>query len=110
VAELEAGSNAVVGENWTLCMSAELIADLRRFRSYKTHSLVDLLRAIRNKRHHYMELPSALKASLGDLPDGFSDYFHSRYPLLLRFTVGVVKCSPAKFEPMFAQYFTTPTF
>lgn len=30
-----------------------LVADLRKFRTYKAHSVRDLLRAMRNKKHHY---------------------------------------------------------
>jgi hypothetical protein len=42
-------------------------------------SVRDLLRVIRNKKHHYQELDPALKAVLGPLPDGYCQYF--RYML-----------------------------
>lgn len=40
---------------------------------------------IRNKRHHFNELPASIKPKLEPLPDGFLAYFTapSRYPLLV---------------------------
>lgn len=35
----------------------------------------DLLRVIRNKKHHYQELNPDLKAVLGAVPDGYASYF-----------------------------------
>ena len=45
--------------------------------------LRDLLRAIRNKRHHQRDLTEGARAELGTGPDTFWDYFDRRYPLLL---------------------------
>ena len=68
---------------------------------------MDLLRAIRNKRHHYQELPEALKRSLGDLPDGFATYFMSRFPLLLMHVYRVASDSACRAEPLFSPYYKT---
>lgn len=70
----------------------------------------DLLRAMRNKvrsprlprvpatrlprltspslpqKHHYHELPPDVRAALGSVPDGFVQYFTSRFPRLLLHT------------------------
>jgi len=43
--------------------------DLRKHRSYNGKSVRDLLRALRNKRHHYHDIPIAVKFLYGDLPD-----------------------------------------
>ena len=54
--------------------------DLRKFRTYKNHSVRDLLRAMRNKRAHYRELPQDLRDSLGHEAEDFLHYFTSRFP------------------------------
>ena len=43
--------------------------DLRRHRTYNGKSVRDLLRALRNKKHHYQELHPSIKALYGRLPD-----------------------------------------
>ncbi|XP_053132408.1 serine/threonine-protein kinase/endoribonuclease IRE2 [Hemicordylus capensis] len=86
ICALEAGGREVVRDNWRLHISVPLQADLRKFRTYKGNSVRDLLRALRNKKHHYQELPSSVQESLGALPQGFVQYFTSRFPRLLLHT------------------------
>jgi serine/threonine-protein kinase/endoribonuclease IRE1 len=38
---------------------------------------------MRNKRHHFQELPEQLKRTLGDTPAQFYRYFAVRFPALL---------------------------
>lgn len=47
----------------------QVAEDLRKHRSYNGKSVRDLLRALRNKRHHYHDVPIAVKFLYGDLPD-----------------------------------------
>lgn len=54
--------------------------DLRKFRTYKSHSVKDLIRAMRNKKNHYQELPPAVRESLGQIPEQFLHYWTSRFP------------------------------
>ncbi|KAL6736257.1 hypothetical protein Aduo_006629 [Ancylostoma duodenale] len=86
VRRLERNARAVVGGNWRNNICDPLAADLRKFRTYKGHSVRDLLRAMRNKKHHYRELPEEVRSSLGHIPDQFVLYFTSRFPLLLLHT------------------------
>ncbi|XP_064376059.1 serine/threonine-protein kinase/endoribonuclease IRE2 isoform X3 [Dromaius novaehollandiae] len=86
VSALEAGARAVVRVNWRMHISLPLQTDLRRFRTYKGSSVRDLLRAMRNKKHHYHELPVDVQEALGSVPDGFVRYFTSRFPQLLLHT------------------------
>jgi hypothetical protein len=52
-------------------MDPLLLQDLNRYRKYDTHCVRDLLRVIRNKRHHYHELSESLRTRLElDLPSG----------------------------------------
>uniref|UniRef100_UPI00358F8FFC serine/threonine-protein kinase/endoribonuclease IRE1-like isoform X2 n=1 Tax=Myxine glutinosa TaxID=7769 RepID=UPI00358F8FFC len=83
VCRLENGASEVVYENWKGHIGLPLQTDLRKFRSYNGGSVRDLLRAMRNKKHHYRELPSDVCLALGPIPDGFLSYFTSRFPSLL---------------------------
>ena len=61
------------------------------------------MRAIRNKKHHYRELPPDVMQSLGSLPDEFVDYFTSRFPkLILHVYEAMRMCSD---EPMLDVYY-----
>jgi hypothetical protein len=83
VLALEAGVHAIQGGRWDAALDALLLADLSRFRKYDCTSVRDLLRVIRNKRHHFYELPPELRAAMGALPADFLRYFESRFPHLL---------------------------
>ncbi|XP_075421764.1 serine/threonine-protein kinase/endoribonuclease IRE2 isoform X2 [Ascaphus truei] len=86
IVTLESGARFVVRVNWRLHISVPLQTDLRKFRSYRGISVRDLLRAMRNKKHHYHELPADVQETLGSVPDEFVSYFTSRFPHLLLHT------------------------
>uniref|UniRef100_A0A8C5Q421 Serine/threonine-protein kinase/endoribonuclease IRE1 n=1 Tax=Leptobrachium leishanense TaxID=445787 RepID=A0A8C5Q421_9ANUR len=86
IVALESRAQAVTRANWRLHISVPLQTDLRKFRSYRGNSVRDLLRAMRNKKHHYHELPPDVQESLGSVPDHFVLYFTSRFPHLLLHT------------------------
>uniref|UniRef100_A0A8C1TD62 Serine/threonine-protein kinase/endoribonuclease IRE1 n=1 Tax=Cyprinus carpio TaxID=7962 RepID=A0A8C1TD62_CYPCA len=86
VRQLERGGRVVVKGDWREHITVPLQTDLRKFRSYKGGSVRDLLRAMRNKKHHYRELPDEVQETLGSIPDEFVLYFTSRFPLLLLHT------------------------
>uniref|UniRef100_A0AAR2IGN7 Serine/threonine-protein kinase/endoribonuclease IRE1 n=1 Tax=Pygocentrus nattereri TaxID=42514 RepID=A0AAR2IGN7_PYGNA len=86
VRQLERGGRAVVKGDWREHITVPLQTDLRKFRSYKGGSVRDLLRAMRNKKHHYRELPNEVQETLGSIPDDFVSYFTSRFPHLLLHT------------------------
>lgn len=86
LASLQKDSIPVVRGDWKVHLGAELQEDLRKFRTYKGSHVRDLLRAMRNKKHHYRELPDDVKASLGQIPSGYMRYFSRRFPRLLMHT------------------------
>ncbi|XP_011843353.1 PREDICTED: serine/threonine-protein kinase/endoribonuclease IRE2, partial [Mandrillus leucophaeus] len=100
---LEAGGCAVVRDNWHEHISMPLQTDLRKFRSYKGTSVRDLLRAVRNKKHHYRELPVEVRQALGQVPDGFIQYFTNRFPQLLLHTHRVMRSCAS--ESLFLPYY-----
>ncbi|XP_036926500.1 serine/threonine-protein kinase/endoribonuclease IRE2 isoform X5 [Sturnira hondurensis] len=103
VMALEAGGSIVVRGNWHKHISMPLQSDLRRFRSYKGTSVRDLLRAMRNKKHHYRELPSAVQQALGNVPDSFVQYFTDRFPQLLLHTHHTMRSCAS--ESLFLPYY-----
>ncbi|XP_044088937.1 serine/threonine-protein kinase/endoribonuclease IRE2 [Neovison vison] len=103
VAALEAGGSAVVRGDWHKHISVPLQTDLRRFRTYKGTSVRDLLRALRNKKHHYRELPMEVRQALGHVPDSFVQYFTARFPRLLLHTYGAMRSCAS--ESLFLPYY-----
>ncbi|NXH21912.1 ERN1 endoribonuclease, partial [Bucco capensis] len=105
VSALEAGGRSVVRTNWRMHISLPLQTDLRRFRTYKGGSVRDLLRAMRNKKHHYHELPADVQAALGSVPEAFVQYFTSRFPRLLLHTHRALRlCAHERiFQPYYCQ-------
>uniref|UniRef100_A0A7E4WBT4 non-specific serine/threonine protein kinase n=1 Tax=Panagrellus redivivus TaxID=6233 RepID=A0A7E4WBT4_PANRE len=94
-----------VSRNWHHAICSHLEADLNKFRTYRGHSIRDLLRALRNKKHHYRELPPDVKESLGDIPNGYVHYWNSRFPRLLMHSYNaLIVCAE---EPAFATYYPT---
>ena len=71
--------------DWLNIVDKIIWSDLTKYRSYSGRSLVDLLRAIRNKRHHFNELPFFAKRMLGkDGSDqGYWGYFAEKFPRVL---------------------------
>lgn len=80
---LERGARRVVRGDWRAHVCARVAGDLRQRRTYRGDRVAHLLRAIRNKKHHYRELEPEVRESIGKLPDGFVTYWLKRFPLLL---------------------------
>uniref|UniRef100_A0AAX7V948 Serine/threonine-protein kinase/endoribonuclease IRE1 n=1 Tax=Astatotilapia calliptera TaxID=8154 RepID=A0AAX7V948_ASTCA len=106
VRQLERGGRTVVKGDWREHITVPLQTDLRKFRSYKGGSVRDLLRAMRNKKHHYRELPTEVQETLGSIPDDFVSYFTSRFPHLLMHTYLAMRtCAPERpFLPYYCSW------
>ena len=50
----------------------------------------DLLRVMRNKRHHFLEFSTDMQSTMGPMPEGFLLYFEERFPSLLMHCVKVL--------------------
>lgn len=105
VRQLERGGRAVVKGDWREHITVPLQTDLRKFRSYKGGSVRDLLRAMRNKKHHYRELPAEVQETLGSIPDEFVSYFTSRFSHLLMHTYLAMRTCVS--ERPFLPYYAT---
>lgn len=83
VRAVESKYKQIFGYSWREKLSDEVKKGLTGHRTYRQNSVAHLLRVIRNKKHHYRELPEEAKSDLGELPDGFMTYFNCRFPELL---------------------------
>ncbi|KAL3492759.1 hypothetical protein BJX62DRAFT_100056 [Aspergillus germanicus] len=57
--------------------------NLGKQRKYTGSKMLDLLRALRNKRNHYNDMPEHLKAHIGGLPEGYLNFWTVKFPSLL---------------------------
>ncbi|KAI0634225.1 hypothetical protein C8Q77DRAFT_1056189 [Trametes polyzona] len=102
---LEKGAVDVVGTDWHSRLDKLFIENLGKFRKYDGRSVQDLLRALRNKKHHYQDLPDNVKRLLGTMPEGFLAYFTRRFPRLFLHVHGVISNSTLRTESMFRSYY-----
>jgi len=101
---LETGAECVCGEgDWRSVVDDEVTADLRKYRSYRGDSVRDLLRALRNKRHHFRELSPEAQRLLGSPAEQFTEYWVSRFPLLLPHSWSAMQC--VRHEALFRGYY-----
>ncbi|KAF9011861.1 hypothetical protein BDQ17DRAFT_1405458 [Cyathus striatus] len=105
---LETNALGIVGNDWQSRLDKVFIENLGKFRKYDGKSVQDLLRALRNKKHHYQDLPDNAKRNLGSLPDGFLSYFTKRYPRLFLHVHSVINDTELKSESMFRTYYELP--
>ncbi|EDQ89538.1 uncharacterized protein MONBRDRAFT_32345 [Monosiga brevicollis MX1] len=82
----------------------DLLQDLQRRRTYDGSSVVALMRAMRNKRHHYQEMAPELREYLGAIPSGFLQFFTSRFPFLICHVYNRVRASSLADETPFQEY------
>ncbi|KAL2506013.1 Serine/threonine-protein kinase/endoribonuclease IRE1b [Abeliophyllum distichum] len=102
---LESIGKVALGGKWDEKMDNAFINDIGRYRRYKFDSVRDLLRVIRNKSNHFRELPKEIQEMIGPVPEGFDNYFSSRFPKLLIEVYKVIHRSCAE-EETFLKYFT----
>ncbi|KAL0938305.1 serine threonine kinase irei [Colletotrichum truncatum] len=61
----------------------EFVDSLGKQRKYTGTKMLDLLRALRNKKNHYEDMPDTLKRAVGPLPEGYLSFWAVRFPRLL---------------------------
>ncbi|MCJ1278923.1 bifunctional endoribonuclease/protein kinase ire1 [Puttea exsequens] len=78
---------------------------LGKQRKYKGDSVLDLLRALRNKRNHYEDMPEAVRARVGPLPAGYLAFWTTRFPNLLLSCWGIVRMVKWEDKDRFRRYY-----
>ncbi|KAG5868801.1 hypothetical protein JTB14_032700 [Gonioctena quinquepunctata] len=90
--ELEDEAFQIVKSDWKLYIHEEVATDLKKYRYYQGDSVRDLLRALRNKKHHFRELSLEAQNILGKDSEAFTTYWLSRFPLLFAHTWLKMQC------------------
>ena len=64
-------------------LGKEFVDSLGKQRKYTGSRLLDLLRALRNKKNHYEDMSESLQKHVGPLPDGYLSFWTRKFPNLL---------------------------
>jgi len=99
---LESGAEAILNKDWLATLHPVIREDLCKQRTYR-NTVKDLLRALRNKKHHYRELRDAVKQIYGPMPNQFTHFWISRFPLLVNHVYNALQC--IKYETNFAKFY-----
>lgn len=102
--QLERDAPSVVCSNWQEQLDPLLLDNLGKYRKYHGDRVMDLLRAFRNKYHHFNDMPPELQKLMSPLPKGYMEYFTSRFPNLLMSIYYVVKDN-LRHEHAFERFF-----
>jgi serine/threonine protein kinase len=105
---VERNAARVVGIAWDRDLDDDLTNNVQRFRTYDPSSVRDLLRLIRNKHHHFDELPAAMKEKIGSSTEGMIAYFRTRFPGLLIHCVNVCRELLPTDDPLCAKFSIAP--
>ena len=105
--DLERNAAAVVGLSWDQMLDSDLISNTSKFRTYDPSSVRDCLRIIRNKSHHYDELPTEVKERIGPTSEGLMCYFDQKFPKLLMHCYNVCRGNMDSTD-VFAKKFNIP--
>ncbi|KAJ5591374.1 Serine/threonine-protein kinase ppk4 [Penicillium hetheringtonii] len=82
--------------------------NLGKQRKYTGSRMLDLLRALRNKRNHYNDMPDHLKMHIGGLPEGYLNFWTVRFPSLLMSCHWVIVDLGLTDIDRFHRYFSPP--
>lgn len=72
--------------DFLLALPREFRDTLGKQRKYTGSKVLDLLRALRNKKHHYEDIPENVKEKIGSFPVGYLEFWARRFPSLLMAT------------------------
>lgn len=81
--ELERHAAEVTRGDFLKILPREFVDSLGKQRKYTGSRLLDMLRALRNKRNHYEDMSESLQRTVGPLPEGYLSFWTTRFPALL---------------------------
>jgi serine/threonine-protein kinase/endoribonuclease IRE1 len=106
---LEDNAQQILGVDFLRRLDKQFVDTLGKQRKYTGSKMLDLLRALRNKRNHYQDMPENVKEHVGPLPEGYLHYWASKFPLLLLHGYYVVTSCQLQQNPRFKSYFAPPS-
>lgn len=74
---------AEAGGDFLRALPRDFRDSLGKQRKYNGAKVLDLLRALRNKKNHYEDLPESIKEKVGGLPGGYLSFWTRKFPGLL---------------------------
>ena len=104
VLSVERNASEIVGTSWESQLHGDLVSNVQRFRTYDSSSVKDLLRLIRNKHHHFDELPENLRREMATNTAGLLRYFEGRYPQLVIHCYSACRQHLKMDDPLVAKY------
>ena len=81
--ELEKCAPNTVRYDFLKHLGKDFVESMGKQRKYTGSRLLDLLRALRNKKNHYEDMSDKLKKEVGPLPEGYLNFWTHRFPNLL---------------------------
>ncbi|KAJ4339032.1 bifunctional endoribonuclease/protein kinase ire1 [Didymella glomerata] len=95
--------------NFLAKLDKAFIDSLGKQRKYTGDRILDLLRALRNKKNHYEDMDENVKAKVGPLPHGYLRYWTTKFPTLLMSCYEAVQQCGLQDAPRFKPYFEGQT-
>lgn len=104
---LESRAREVIGQgsNFLVRLDRSFVDTLGKQRKYSGDRLLDLLRALRNKKNHYEDMPEDVKRRVGPLAGGYLSYWSARFPRLLMACYEVIHVCRIEGNDRFKGYF-----
>ncbi|KAM7192474.1 hypothetical protein V8F33_008349 [Rhypophila sp. PSN 637] len=106
LSRLEASAAKVIsGGDFLQKLPTQFVESLGKQRKYTGGKMLDLLRALRNKKNHYEDMSESLQKVVGPLPDGYLGFWTRRFPNLLIECWNVVYDLHLEETPRFRDYY-----
>lgn len=77
------GPDIISGEDFLRALPLQFKETLGKQRKYNGGKVLDLLRALRNKKNHYEDMPEHVQRQVGPLPEGYLGFWARKFPNLL---------------------------
>ena len=109
LATLESYAPKVCRGDFLKVLPKEFVDSLGKQRKYTGTRMLDLLRALRNKRFHYGDMNENLKKLVGGLPEGYLGFWTTRFSNLLIVCCEVIYRLDLEGTDTFCEYFKPRT-
>jgi hypothetical protein len=101
---IERFAQKVVGDAWHVKVDQDLLSHLSKYRSYDPSSVRDCLRMIRNKHHHFDEIPVELRQRMFHGSECLQGYFESKFPRLVQHCYNFCRNHLIPDDPLVVKY------
>lgn len=79
----ESAPEVIASGDFLRQLPRDFVDSLGKQRKYTGSRMLDLLRALRNKKNHYEDMSDSLKKTVGPLPEGYLSFWTRRFDTLL---------------------------